>query len=135
MKKFSFVQDWGTYPNETFVVVGLAHKEILAAMRRRKFKKDAISAFAETGRPNKDETASAFAWYRGPSVLWFPEWQIDLAHYANLVHETNHLVFDAARDKGMRYEPEAQAYQQEYLFSNIVVKLNKFSGVKSKRKR
>ncbi len=134
MKKFSFVQDWGTYPNQTFVVVGLAHKEILAAMRRRNFKKDAILAFAKTGRPDKGETASAFAWYMGPSVLWFPEWKIDLAHYANLVHETNHLIFDAARDKGMRHEPEAQAYQQEFLFIEIVKKLNKFSGVKSNKR-
>jgi len=131
--KFSYLQDWGTFTNETFVVVGMTQKEILADMRRRKFKKDAIEAFSRQNKPNGDETA--FVWVRkGMTLLWLNGWRIDLEHYSTVVHETNHLIWEITRDKGMVEEAEMQAYQQEYLFLAIVTRLNK-SLVKSKRSK
>ena len=52
------------------------------------------------------------------------EWVVgDPDDLDTLVHETNHLVYDIARDKGFQNEPEILAYQQAYLFSGILEKL------------
>jgi len=112
-----FIQEWGTLPNETLVVVGLTQKQIVARMKRSKFHKDVVEAFS---RSEPLEDASAWVWLRqGRTMLWFPEWKNDWEHYNTLLHETNHLVYHIIRDKGMTNEIEAQAYQHEYLFDNI----------------
>lgn len=136
MKAFSFLQDWGTFRNETFVVVGMGRLEILLAMKRQNFRDDAIKAFENEFRPRDNDPADAFIWtYEGVSLLWFRDWKIDLEHYGNLVHETNHLVFEMSRDGGYRDELEANAYQQQYLWLNIIRKMNEFLGVKSNAAR
>jgi hypothetical protein len=117
-----FIQDWGTLPNETLVVVGLTYERIVEEMKSNDFHEDVIKAFSKA-KPRSG--ANAWCWFEeGRSLLWIEDWRTDLDHLTTLVHETNHLVFQVARDKGAEEEMEFQAYQQEYLFENIVKKLS-----------
>ena len=59
------------------------------------------------------------------TLLWMGGFANDDEDIFDLVHETNHLVFDIARDKGFRDEAEINAYQQEFLFKNILKELRK----------
>jgi hypothetical protein len=134
--KFSFIQDWGIFRNETFVCVGMTRMEILLEMKRQEFRKDAITAFEMTFRPKDDDPAAMFVWVdEGISLLWMADWRVDLEHYGDLVHETNHLVFEVGKDVGFREELEANAYTQQYLWLNIIKRLNERLGVKSKRNK
>jgi hypothetical protein len=138
MKKFSFIQDWGIFKNETFVCVGMTRMEILLEMKRRDFRKDAMDAFELMFRPKEGEDPAAmFVWFHeGVSLLWIADWKIDLEHYSDLLHETNHLVFEMGRDGGWRDELEANAYTHQYLWRSLVEKLNhEILGVKSKRSK
>lgn len=147
MKKFAFVQDWGTYSNETLVIVGMNAEEILAhadkrnlafsgdfpKQLRRIFKKEAASS--TSGRCLFDE---------GRSLLWLPSWKNDWENWETLMHEIVHLIHRClCINKCMGEEDEAQAYQMEYLFHNLRLELgrrtigrkNKLRAKKQKRSR
>ena len=137
--KATFFQDWGTFSNETLVCVGVDKPEILRYMKLSGVKPDLIAAFT---RKVDSPTASAFVWtppMTGCTLLWLKRWTGNADDLDDLVHETNHLIYDIARDKGFQNEPEIQAYQQGYLFSGILKTLTerraKFNGVKSKSKK
>lgn len=131
-KKQYFIQDWGTYSNQTLVVVGMKHEEIVSLMKRLKFDKEGITNF-DTESKKEDEADKAFAytckgfmWFddQGRSVLWFREWTNDWDHYDTLLHEIYHGVHHLMHlNKKMVKEEEACAYQMEYLFRSIRRKL------------
>ena len=133
-----FIQDWGTFSNETLVCVNRDKAQILRYMRQTRIKPELIELFEA-----KSETdAAAFVWTprgTGCTLLWLREWAGDPEDLDTLVHETNHLVYDISRDKGFKDEAEIQAYQQAYLFSGILEKLTvrrkRFNVVKSKTKK
>ena len=133
-----FIQDWGTFSNETLVCVNVDKAQILRYMRQTHIKPELIDLF-ET----KSETdAAAYVWTpngTGCTMLWLQGWTGNPDDLDTLVHETNHLVYDISRDKGFKDEAEIQAYQQAYLFSGILEKLtvrrNQFKSVKSKTKK
>jgi len=136
-----FIQDWGTFSNETLVCVNRDRAQILRYMRQTRIKPELIDLFEA-----KSETdAAAFVWTpsgTGCTLLWLREWAGDPDDLDTLVHETNHLVYDISRDKGFKDEAEIQAYQQAYLFSGILEKLtvrrkrfNAIKALKSKTKK
>ena len=131
-KKFAFFQDWGTYSTETFVAVGMTHEEILAAMRTMGCVKRNINRYDASIGPDKDkayEAHGAFTWKARRSelnLLWLHEWKNNMTWYSNLVHETNHMIKRNLTDyRLMEDETEAQAYQQEYLFTRIAAACSK----------
>jgi len=133
-----FIQDWGTFSNETLVCVNVDKAQILRYMRQTHIKPELIDLF-ET-KPETD--AVAYVWTprgTGCTMLWLQGWTGNPEDLDTLVHETNHLVYDISRDKGFKDESEIQAYQQAYLFSGILEKLtvrrNQFKSVKSKTKK
>jgi hypothetical protein len=138
--KFSaiFVQDWGTFSNETLVCVNRDKAQILRYMKQTRIKPELIDLFEA-----KSETdAAAFVWTparTGCTMLWLRGWTGDAEDLDTLVHETNHLVYDISRDKGFKDEAEIQAYQQAYLFSGILEKLTvrrkRFNAIKSSGKK
>jgi len=128
-----WLQNMGTYSNQLPVVVGYKNAAIVKWLRKISGKdaQKTIDVFASTGRPRPDETAFTFI-YDERMLLWLGwDWHDTPEDLATLVHETNHVVYETVRDKGMVNECEAQAYLQEYLFCEIRKKL----GVKSKSKR
>jgi hypothetical protein len=141
--KFSaiFMQDWGTFSNETLVCVNRDKAQILRYMKQTRIKPELITLFE--AKPETD--AAAFVWTpsrTGCTLLWLQGWTGDPEDLDTLVHETNHLVYDISRDKGFKDEAEIQAYQQAYLFSGILEKLtvrrkrfNAVKALKSKTKK
>lgn len=138
-RKFYFVQEWGTYSNETLVVVGMTKDEILALLKRKKYNKDIVNRFTSHG-PSLEcfSTKAAFVWAPpqfGATLLYFPEWRFDWDHIETLVHEINHLLFFVlGQKKGMSDETEAMAYQNEFLFREIRRKLFKYGKTKGRKK-
>lgn len=132
MKKYSYIQDWGTYHNETYVAVGMTHDEIVKDMTKRHFHKGDVLAYQQNVGPSNYEESAAFVYRRGGKTsLWIKEWKGNWEDCGILVHETNHLVhFILGDNKGMFSEIEANAYQQEYLFEQIVFKLNTVFKIK-----
>ena len=138
--KFStiFIQDWGTFSNETLVCVNQDKAQILRYMKQTRIKPYLITLFE--AKPETD--ALAFVWtpsMTGCTMLWLKTWTGDFKDLDTLVHETNHLIYDISRDKGFKDEAEIQAYQQAYLFSGILEKLTarrkRFKAVKSLSKK
>jgi hypothetical protein len=122
--KTIFIQDWGTFTNETLVCVGSSKQEILAFMKANSVKVELIEKFER--KPEPKGSSEAFTWSpegTGCTLLWFRHWSGDPDDLDTLVHETNHLIYDISRDKGFRDEPEIQAYQQAYLFTGILKEL------------
>lgn len=123
-----FLQDWGTYQNQTIVVVGMTQKQIVSLMRRRKFDKVAIDAFEADDEIPKffcEENKGGVWHHDGKTVMWLREWKDDWDHHETIVHECFHLVVEIlGRQKNMGFShEEALAYQQEYLWRNIRRKL------------
>jgi hypothetical protein len=132
-----FFQSWGTFTNETLVAVGVTKKELITFLKRRKAKPELIERLDH--KLVIPPGSTAFVWTSpdtGCTLLWMDSFNNVYEDMCTLVHETNHLVYDIARDKGFQNEPEVQAYQQEYLFRHIVAELQdrwKKFGVKSSK--
>jgi hypothetical protein len=60
----------------------------------------------------------------GETILWLESWENDDEHKATLLHETNHIIYYLSRYVGFQDEPEAQAYTQENIWTDIVKRLN-----------
>ena len=127
MKKI-FIQDWGTYKNETLVCIGTGHKEVLRFINshgiQKRFKKWILGneELFKSAVDRKDN--GFFLFNEGMSLLWLKDWKNDWEHYDTLLHELNHAVyFILGNSRLMNAEPEGLAYQQEYLFREIRHKL------------
>jgi len=123
--KAMFFQTWGTFSNETMICVGVTKAEVKAFMKRVNVQKELLDKFSTMVSVSGK---SAFVWTppgTGCTLLWMGSFTGSDDDILNLVHETNHLVYDIARDKGFRDEPEINAYQQEFLFKNILQELRK----------
>jgi hypothetical protein len=108
----------------------MSHERVLATLKRRKAGPEITKAYDKV-QPNYD--TDGFIWkFKGRTLLYLPEWKYDTEHLDTLVHETNHLIhYMLVKRKQMEDEVEAQAYQQAYLFSSILTRLNsKFGGRK-----
>lgn len=129
-KKYWYLQDWGTYNNQTPVFVGYTVKEITTIIKRQKWNKEAVKKWCE------DEDLAEFmegkngaVWkYEGWTLLYLPSWNGTWDDIETLVHECFHLVVgqlggQKAFINGGSIEEEGMAYQQEYLFRSIRRKL------------
>lgn len=110
------MQDWGSYTNETLVIVGTDYDETIHLLHR-------LGARQFAGVKKEMFTAGhrgCVLHTEGATLLWFPEWKNNWEHIDVLVHEISHLIFFVMmQGKGMEDESEAMAYQQEYLFKKI----------------
>jgi hypothetical protein len=130
LKKFSFIQDWGTYQVDTIVVVGLNHDEILEFYKKEDACPEQIKAFADCREQLADCYKQKGFYWKPESlkagVLWMRNWADCWENYETLLHELHHAVhFYLVGARQMQDEMEAQAYQQEYLFRAIRRRLAK----------
>lgn len=125
--KGSFIQDWGTYGDETFVCVGLTKKEILQHAKKLELKKDYI-AWLSYKLDELDESSTrpyddAFCLIRDDepyTFLWMGEYNDNWDYWGLLIHECCHLIHARImRHRQMWSEDEAIAYQMEYMFQSI----------------
>lgn len=136
MKKYCYVQDWGSYQNDTFVIVGMTHREVVKKMKSLKFNKNAVHVYDTKVFLDNYESEGFVFTIGGKSVLWLRNWKKDDEHLGTLVHETAHLIYlILGKNKGMEEETEAQSYQQEFLFNNIQKRLTKVFSKKKLDKK
>lgn len=128
-KKFKawFIQDWGTYPNETMVVVGYGPKEIRNILEKAGTGEQILKEYDESDCEEAAESSLGFMtdFNNGSSLLWLASFDANnWDDFDVLVHEIMHLVQKCMiKMRGMEDEYEAQAYQLEYLFRSIRKKL------------
>ncbi len=119
-----FIQDWGTYTNQTLVVLGMNRKQIVHQLKRFGVKKDFKDWIEKNGEFIDENIAREdkgfFAHNNGGSILWLKGWDNTWGAGEVLLHELHHAVhFILGQSKGMLAECEAMAYQQEWLFRTI----------------
>ena len=124
---FSFLQDWGTYPAQTLVCVGLGKPEVLKVLRSyggsdgtgRTMARMA-DAFDKTVEHDLTKNKGYFWSFEGRSVLAVREYADRWEWWETLMHELHHAVhLINGEERGQEKELEALAYQQEYLFRAI----------------
>lgn len=125
-----FVQEWGTYPNQTLVCVGLTVDELIAAAKKYKSNKNFMDWILKQKEMLADKMIGSKGFFayspHCQSILWIKEWEDNWENMETLIHETFHAVYDMLGvNKGMTTESEALAYQQEYLFKQIRRFINK----------
>lgn len=124
-KKFKtwFIQDWGTYPNETMVIVGYDSDEIKDILVKAGTKKEILDEFDDSDCKEAANSSLGFVmdFTNGSSLLWLDSFDANKwSDFDVIVHEIMHLVQKCMIEtRGMEKEYEAQAYQLEYLFKNI----------------
>lgn len=150
-KKFAYIQDWGTYGNDTIVAIGMTIPEIVAFLKRKKqgteeqYKELLDNEENLIGKMKRTQGFCAVN-EDGTSIIWFPDWEDDWHHYEVLLHEICHAVHNIlGKYRNMMDEDESRAYQTEYLFHNIrrtlferVIlkrKAKKVKKVKAKKKK
>lgn len=125
----SFIQDWGTYSNETFVFVDYSLEEIIKRLKNKGWTDLANKIEAHSQKKDSvfNKKNNGLSWVCGSkSILIFKDWKNDTKHLGLLTHELYHLIFAIMhRQKGMATENEACAYQISYLFREIKDKLKK----------
>jgi len=138
IKKLLYIQDGGTYSNEVLVTVGTTADDIIKYVTRNGFKFSANFADSLQASFTNEERVKASGltmFDEGRAILWLPEWRKDWEHFETLLHECWHLVHRTLLvNKCMKMEDEAQAYQLEYWFHNIRLKLEKHYDSKPKRR-
>lgn len=135
-KKFWYIQNWGTYSNQTPIFVGYSADEITKELKNKRFeiKKDVIETWQsdiESTRKVMSDSNTGAVWFKdGLSLLWLPDFKDDWKHLETIIHECFHLVIGIlGREKMMvnfssnTIEEEAMAYQHEFLFRSIRRKL------------
>ena len=132
IKKGWFVQSWGTYADQTLVVVGYTHDELLKITKNR-FTPDVLKFLKEVkgdyDTANQGRGMCIFDDETNRSILYLREFHDTWEWYEVLLHECFHVVSFMAKAKNMKTEEEAQAYQLEYLFHNIRRSLQKSMGI------
>jgi len=124
-KKVFYIQDWGTYSNQSIVTVGMSYEEMLTTMKRKKLNKSIVKAFEKDEQGVKQSMAGAngFCWsdqITGGTVIAFEDWENNWQHWDCLLHEIVHAIHAILdRNKNMASEDEGRAYQTEYLFREI----------------
>lgn len=127
LKKIHFMQNWGSYSNQTFVCVDLTRAEIILALTNKYKSGPTIAAKAvENVTDDMFATCAGFVTRNeGRTLLWLKEWQNNWDCHETLMHECLHLIQGVFMEgKGMQDEHEAQAYQLEFLFRSIRLKLD-----------
>lgn len=128
-KKFAFIQGWGTYSNETLVVVGMGAEEIINYLHKNdfSFSSDFTEQLRQSFKDDEDDPPSGRCVFdEGRSMLWLPSWKDDWENWETLMHEIVHLIHRGlCINKFMSKEDEAQAYQMEYLFRNLRTELHR----------
>jgi len=132
LEKAIFIQEWGTYTNQTLVAVGSSTDEMLRYLKKNKVNKASIDAFVADKQNLESQMQNSLGLFCRPkdgdagSILWLKNWdKNNWRCYEILIHELFHAVYGIlGKDKGMLDEEEALAYQQEYLFGEIRRKLN-----------
>jgi hypothetical protein len=123
-----FIQDWGTYDNQTMVLVGYNLDQIIVAVEKAKWDRMTIILKSQKNDPGSwfNKSTSGLSWVCGTkSLLMFKDWKNDTKHLGCFTHELYHLIFQHMhKQRTMAMENEACAYQISYLFRNIKDKLN-----------
>lgn len=141
-KKFWYIQDWGTYSNQTAVFIGYTESEALTVMKKAKFDKDTVARFEKDifTDANFVATVSGFVWHDTQTprtMLFMPEFKDTWISYETLMHECVHLTLNGLVKErrfvdfiGGRHhlEQEGIAYQVEYLFRSVRKRLQKEFG-------
>lgn len=122
-KPLIFLQDWGTYPFETIVVVGGTIKDIENFFKVKKFdfKEDLQNSLQKT---IASVAVTVFDEVDKTTLVWFKKNSIN--NMGIVTHEVLHLVNYVFKFLIIT-EEEVFAYQMEYLVNNI---LKKAKGVK-----
>ena len=126
-KKFMYIQDGGTYSNEVLVAVGVTVEDIIRYTKGFNFSQDFPQRLRATFADKDIKSSSGRTLFdEGRSILYLPEWSNCWEDYVTLLHECWHLVHRTLIvRKHMDMEDEAQAYQLEYWFHHIRVRLEK----------
>lgn len=128
MKKI-FIQDWGTYSNETLVCINVSFDEIVKWTIKNKYKVPVlIQEPEETRECIKEAPGFVVIGSDHTSLLWMKEFRDKWEFYETLMHEVHHLVHGIFSHKRMLHEKDANAYQFEYLFREIRRKLKNKNG-------
>jgi hypothetical protein len=132
--KAAFIQDWGSYTNQTFVSVGMPINDTIRAMGRLNVSQPLINNFKRTMIQMRSDLLGVTWHNSGCTVLWLPDWKNDWEHWYTLIHETHHLVQHVLVTTNRMYdEADALAYQQEYLFRHIRERLQKLSKKRGRK--
>lgn len=126
-KPIIFIQDHGTYTNETVCCFGGTKKDILAYLKRIKSTKDAYQwILSDFDDEKPSEQGFVLSNSHGHTLLWMFPYKNYWKFWEILIHELSHLVDVVLSDqKKMMQETEARAYQIEFLFRSIRRKLMK----------
>lgn len=129
--KYTYVQHWGTFQNETLVSVGTTFDDLKRYLARKKIAPEQLESF-EGRRVHvedimKDARGLFFDIGEGcGSVLWLKRWPDNWEYNEVLVHELHHATFIVlGKGRGMADEMEALAYAQEHLFRQIRRRLSR----------
>lgn len=119
-----FIQDWGTYSNETIVSIGSSPGEVKRFMEKAKIKKEPkewlLRKFDELENIKPSESGFCLLSDKGWTFLWLRDFDDTWDFWSTLIHEISHLIDHVLREhKLMWKETEACAYQTEYLFNSI----------------
>ncbi len=119
-----WIQDWGTYGEETLVCVAASKREILAFLRLKKISGRADFIAAVTRDFEIPKNCDGCFFYnqsvRG-SILWFQSLELTPHSVGILAHEVTHAVRRLLiEERNMENEIEAICYQTEYLTKNIL---------------
>lgn len=116
-----FIQDLGIFPDEILVMVGIKN------LTKDRLKKMKIKSWAIQPILSEKWEDAIFIQFEHENehvfCMWLPEYQPGLNFAIDLLHETHHAVYYILLKYREVDEPEALAYTQEYLFTNILKKL------------
>lgn len=131
--KFKFIQDWGSYQNDTLVYVGYGKEEIKKDLQKYQ---DSATVISNLETVDFDGFRGLVITDRAKTLLVLSKWDGGWEYLEVLIHEIHHLVYMVmVKNKMMEDEMEAQAYQQEYMFRQIRQKLNKKLEILKNKKK
>lgn len=134
---YHFIQDWGTFDNDTLVCVGMTKDEILSVIATFHDSYRFVEWFRKNA-PNDECTKGYFMEFEAKSVLSIKVYGDAWEFWETLIHELHHAVHIVlGHNRGMEEEKEALAYQQQFLFHEMRKKLQEHfhpKKMKSKQK-
>ena len=125
-----FVQGYGTHTDQILVAVGVSRKEILSYLKKVKARPEYIDFIKKTD-DKFFENKGTFAWNDkvDGTILYLKKYEDLWDFWETLIHELHHAIEHFRVKKAMQDEPEALAYQQEFLFRAIRRKLQGMKDV------